>query len=72
MVTPKKNVLCLMTLKDQKLDLSLKCYCFLGVPLISSPEGKSLKIDTLSQKRLIAIRKNMKFDVNSKKNGAGS
>ena len=35
------------------------------------PEGKSLKIDTVSQNRLNAI-KNMKFGVNSKKIVLGS
>ena len=37
-----------------------------------SPEDKSLKIDTISQNRLNAIKKMMKFDLNSNKPILGS
>ena len=36
-------------------------------PLMGPPEGKCMDIDTVSQNRLNAIQKIMKFDINSNK-----
>ena len=42
------------------------------MPLIGTPEGKSQRIDSVSQNSLNAIQKIMKFDVNFKKTVLGS